>query len=74
MDNQDNIDTTFTLPRYHTYLLRCWQERSAQANETVTVWRFSLEDARTGQRRAFATLEALLNALLGELVDEAGQK
>jgi len=70
MDNPKFTDITFSLPRYHTYLLRCWQERSTQAHKTVKVWRFSLEDTRTSQRRAFATLEAMLSSLLVDLVDE----
>jgi len=35
-----------------------------------TVWRFSLQDPSTGQRRGFATLEALLSSLQAILVDE----
>ena len=70
MNNQDIIEFPFSLPRYHTYLLRCWQEQSTQDHETVNTWRFSLEDPQTGQRRGFANLETLLNALLGELVDK----
>ena len=57
-------------PPYHTYLLRCWQERSTEGIEEVKVWRFSLEEPRTGRRRGFATLEALLSALQAELMAE----
>jgi hypothetical protein len=49
-------------PRYQTYLLRCWQERS-QDPEPTTVWRFSLEDPHTGRRRGFADLAALMASL-----------
>lgn len=59
-----------TPPRYQTYLLRCWQERSTQVGSVVKVWRFSLEDPRTGRRRGFASLEALLASLQTELTDE----
>ena len=45
-------------PRYRSYLLACWEERSRGPDGPV-VWRFSLEDPRTGQRRAFADPEAL---------------
>lgn len=37
---------------YRAYLLRLWRVAGAQ-------WRASLEDPRTGERRAFATLEQL---------------
>jgi hypothetical protein len=57
-------------PRYHTYVLRCWQERSTQADSLVTAWRFSLENSRTKQRRGFASLEALLASLQTELSNE----
>lgn len=57
-------------PRYQTYLLRCWQERSQQDEGLVVVWRFSLEDPRTGQRRGFASLEALLASLKTELSND----
>lgn len=53
-------------PRYCSYLLRCWAE--AEANSELTIWRFSLEDPRTGQRRGFANLTALVIALQDELM------
>jgi hypothetical protein len=53
-------------PRYRAYLLRCWQERSQDPDQT-TVWRFSLEDPHTSQRRGFASFEALIAALRTEL-------
>ena len=56
-------------PRYCSYLLRCWQERSLRQS-AASVWRFSLEDPHTGQRRGFATFEALVAFLRQELWDE----
>ena len=53
-------------PRYRSYLLAFWEERSQDPSAPV-VWRFSLEDPHTGQRRGFATLEALLAALQREM-------
>ena len=47
-------------PRYHAFLLRCWQADSQSKDST---WRFSLEDAQQGQRRGFADLPALLTYL-----------
>jgi hypothetical protein len=42
-------------PRYVSYLLRLWQAEQGGA----LVWRASLEDAHTGERRGFATLAEL---------------
>ena len=55
---------------YRSYILRCWQEHTADAGRETTVWRFSLQDPRTNQRRGFATLEALLVSLQEELSDD----
>ena len=41
---------------YLSYLLRLWQIES----KGQLVWRASLEDARTGERQGFASIEALL--------------
>jgi hypothetical protein len=57
-------------PRYLSYVVRCWQEQSVHAGRETIVWRFSLQDARTSQRRAFPTLEALLVSLQAELADD----
>lgn len=56
--------------RYLSYIVRCWQEHTAHAGQETTVWRFSLQGARTNQRRGLATLEALLISLQAELADE----
>ena len=50
-------------PRYLAYMLRLWQVRD---NEEM-LWRASLEDARTSERRGFASLEMLV-AFLREQV------
>jgi hypothetical protein len=42
--------------RYRVYLLRLWQ---AEGKDGQPVWRASLEDARSGERHAFADLERL---------------
>jgi hypothetical protein len=49
-------------PRRFIYLLVVWQERPASPDEAA-IWRFSLEDARTGDRRGFATPQALVDFL-----------
>jgi predicted ester cyclase len=51
-------------PRYHVFVLRAWEERGAL--DGPAAWRFSVEAPSTGQRRGFATLEALM-AYLGNL-------
>ena len=53
-------------PRYRSYLLTFWEERSHDPSLPV-VWRFSLEDPRTGERRGFGSLEALAAALEQEI-------
>lgn len=50
---------------YRVYLLRSWQE-GIPASEALAVWRFSLEDPVTRQRRGFASLEALASFLAAE--------
>ena len=65
-------------PRYRSYLLTFWEERSQDPSVPV-VWRFSLEDPHTGQRRGFADLGALIAALQREMAgtwtgkDETGR-
>ena len=49
-------------PRYQAYMLRLWETRS-QCLDQPSTWRFSLEDSRTGQKRAFSDLEALVTFL-----------
>lgn len=57
-----------TPPRYHTFLLTLWEERNEDP-DLPSVWRFRLEDPRTGQQRGFANLEALMAALEQEIAD-----
>ena len=45
--------------KYLAYLLRLWQ---AQQNGNV-IWRASLEDTRTSEKRGFASLEVLMDFL-----------
>ena len=48
--------------KYQAFLLRLWQ-----ANQNGDrVWRASLEDTRTGERRGFASPEALMEVLLDQ--------
>ena len=48
-------------PRYQAYLLRLW----LAGDDDAAVWRASLEDPRTGERRGFADVDGLL-AFLSE--------
>ena len=52
-------------PRYHTYLLTCWQERDEVAG-TVT-WRFKLETPRSGRRCIFKTFKEVMETIEMEL-------
>lgn len=56
-------------PRYHSYVLRFWEERGD--TPTATAWRFSLEDPQTARRQGFASLEALVAWLQAETRAEA---
>lgn len=56
-------------PRYQSYLLTVWEERTLDPSFPV-VWRFSLEDVRTGQKRGFADLGAFVAALEQEMADD----
>jgi hypothetical protein len=58
-----------TPPRYRSYLLTVWEERNVDPDLPVT-WRFSIEDARTGRRRGFAGMEALVAALQQEIAED----
>ncbi len=53
-------------PRYSVYLLRCWQERDG-GTDVPAMWRFSLEDSRSGKRVGFSTIETLMHFLKVEL-------
>ena len=56
-------------PRYLAFMLRLWQVRD---NGEMS-WRASLEDARTGARRGFASLEMLVAFLREETRAEDDQ-
>ena len=51
---------------YRIYLLTLWAERGPYA-EAPAVWRFSLKDPHTGQQHGFASLTALVAALVEQL-------
>jgi hypothetical protein len=53
-------------PRYRTYLLTIWEERS-QDPALPVAWRFRLEDPRSGQRHGFGDFEEMMAFLRGEL-------
>ncbi len=58
---------------YQSYLLRLWR-----VNEGEEGWRASLESAQTGERRGFATLDALFDyvrsrTLVGSSVPSCGE-
>lgn len=49
-------------PYYRIYLLTVWQEQSRGPPES-TIWRFRLEDPRTGAQQVFADAVTLMAAL-----------
>jgi len=53
-------------PGYRAFLLTLWEERSRDS-DSPSVWRFRLEDPRSGQQHGFASLEALVEALKQEM-------
>lgn len=53
---------TSKTPYHRIYLLIVWQEHSEQTRQTV--WRFRIEDSRTGEGRGFANAADLVNALI----------
>ncbi|MBV7339951.1 hypothetical protein KFU94_69435 [Chloroflexi bacterium TSY] len=66
------MTTSERRPNYRIFLLTVWTERPTIRAPTTrhgnqcgqqTIWRFRLEDPRTGQQRGFASVEALLAAL-----------
>jgi len=59
-------------PRYRAYVLIMWEERNRDP-DTPAVWRFRLEDPRTGQQRGFASPEALIEALEREMGDSGDE-
>ncbi|MBU1660363.1 MAG: hypothetical protein KKD28_02690, partial [Chloroflexi bacterium] len=59
--------------RYHAYILRLWQERPATSDQS-SVWRFSLEDTRTRQRRGFADLDKMLAFLQTQVCESTNQR
>ena len=53
-------------PRYRTYLVSMWEERSDNGC-TAQQWRFTLEDPWSGQRRAFVSMQGLVDGLVTQL-------
>ena len=53
-------------PRSHSYVLTLWEERG-QDGQAEEVWRYRLEDPRTGKRQGFSTLEGLMDAVRREV-------
>lgn len=63
-----------TPKRYHSYLLRLWQEQEidvVQDDEPQMQWRCSLEEiGEEPRRRGFGSLEALMQFLENTMDDE----
>ena len=52
---------------YRSFILRIWLEGTGGK-----VWRYSLEDTKTGERRGFASLESLTDYLTELIGDDRG--
>lgn len=48
--------------RHQSFILSLWQEAEATA-DSPAVWRYSLENPQTSERRGFAEIAGLLNFL-----------
>lgn len=48
--------------RHQSFILSLWQEAEATADNSA-VWRFSLENPQTSERRGFTEIAGLLNFL-----------
>ena len=64
------MNSSFEHLCYNAYILRLWQERAASPAHPA-VWRFSLEDTHTRQRRGFGDLAGLVEFLQVQM--EAGE-
>jgi hypothetical protein len=58
---------------YRVYVLRSWQEGGV-CTTPPSVWRFSLEDPMTRQRRGFPDLAALMRFLAAETEESSPHK
>ena len=56
------------LLRYGTFIIQFWEEPSQQAQDTI--WRFTLEDPRTGKRQGYTDFESLIEALRAKVEQE----
>ena len=59
-------------PRYQSYLLRCWEVRSRNPDQSAA-WRYSLQDPQTEEKHGFADLEELVIFLQTKLGPQDGQ-
>lgn len=50
-------------PKYHSYLLRLWQESAGEKSN----WRFVLVNLTKDEERGFASLERLVNFLKAQM-------
>ena len=61
-DSREKVQMPKRLPRYHSYLLRCWEE-----DGVMTRWRFMLENPHNGEKQGFESCEEFMTFLEGEL-------
>jgi hypothetical protein len=53
---------------YQSYLLRLWRAKEGEEG-----WRASLESAQTGERKGFATLDALFDHVRSQTLGEKSE-
>jgi hypothetical protein len=66
-----DLNLSAALPRYYSYLLRFWEERGKNPDQSV--WRFSLENPQTAQRQSFADLNGLILHLKSKMQSQAAE-
>ncbi len=58
-------------PPRHSYLLRIWGERGGDGE--ALLYRFSLQEAQSGERQGFATLDALVAYLRDQVIADTAR-
>jgi hypothetical protein len=56
--------------RYLSFLLRLW----CISQNNCEIWRASLEDPRTGEKRGFASLDLMLDFLVEQIQQSPGDE
>jgi len=60
------------MPPYRAFLLTCWQEKTAVTDPKI--WRFRLEEPRTGEQHGFTNLEEVMAFVKTSLQESDGDE